>query len=276
MCPRGKAHDVFHLHIPKMAGRSLLCLTHKKVTGLNPCRFTIPFENHTWDSHADFDKAAKKAVEGGGEIPCFMSWESTWTHADMLRKLRQRTPVVLTVIRDPLLWVISAVHHQAATLQEASEQGCFSHDSSRCKLYYELRYPAIRELASSCDAMDHGAAMDHACVAQAKAHLAMSVFGILEHYRESECVMRWQFQGLTEELKSQCDCRADEHTKWQTEKVDNGALQRSGSGEEILIPDLIKMREAFGLAYEVYSFGVNLFHLRAQAMEAQTGIQLFC
>jgi hypothetical protein len=123
-CPNRTAKHVFHAHISKMAGRTMM-EEGPGITGLPNCEWYTslvskrirpyvddpPYVRRllewSWDFWSREDEFRTRASAHQGDPPCFASYETGWDAAASFGD----GVVVVTMLRSTVPWLLSAVHH---------------------------------------------------------------------------------------------------------------------------------------------------------------------
>ena len=123
-------------------------------------------------------------------------------------------------------------------------------------------------------------------IAIAKAHLDTAIFGLVEHFRATKCL--WKFQFGHKITPEECDCRLAPQTNRrrsqspkpdsEREKIDSVHVGvRKTTRETLELGSLDELRRvsesSFGL---LYSYALMLFLERARVVEIATSIKLVC
>ena len=152
-CFGANSTSVLHIHIAKMAGRSVMD-AGAEVVGLERCGWNL---GRFWGDRAAFARSI--ARHGREKPPCFASFEASWDEA-MPAYGADSAVVAATMLRAPLAWTASAVEHMrrrrhAGTLEEVNAANCFGPrrfveaNRSTCGSYAPLADYALGELAGA-------------------------------------------------------------------------------------------------------------------------------
>ena len=108
-----KGSMIVHVHIGKMAGRTLM-VKIGKLYGW--CSWQPAF---FWGEE---EKYMNTLRDHDGE-PCFTSYEANWWD---MESVLNRQHMFLTMLRDPLEWMFSAIAHFEWSVRELISKGCFA------------------------------------------------------------------------------------------------------------------------------------------------------
>lgn len=294
--PSGRG-GVFHLHVAKMAGRSVMS-DAPRVLELPRCRWQAA---GFYGNQSDF-AARARAAHGP---PCFSSYEASWGTAV---PALAATVAVATLLRSPVDWALSAASHfdARASLDELVTAGCFwepgqgggdrvcgaSEDGlsgatnalmgcggAACAAGYNFPYLPIARLVDArlAAGLLRGNSSGVArAVTGAKRHLAASMVGLTEHYAASLCLWRHQL-GLSlhaHPCSALCRGRGAEHLV--VSHVKNERRGGDGAPPAASAATVRAIERAMGPYAEVYAWGKHLFRQRVASAEAATGVRLLC
>jgi len=235
-CPNKTRHPVFHMHIAKTGGRSVYQVGAKLV-GLPPCRWNPHY--HSWGASDQFIRDAAAHREDMAREPCFATYEVGWRAVDYGFG-PDVPPIVLTMLREPHSWVVSAIEHDRLEKgrnqgiddivrrgclfdwlikREKRPEGCVGYDYLSFVPAKFLSWPKSGPYLSMSEediaAASHGwkewtpgrgdGGGPPGIVATAKAHLDACVFGFVEYFTASRCL--WSFQFGIPFTREECDCR---------------------------------------------------------------------
>ena len=308
-CPN-KSHGapVFHMHIGKTGGRSVYTFAPALV-GQSGCGWNQA--NLSWGRPEHFVRTVREHRAELEARPCFTTYEVGWRAVDEGFG-PSVPPIVLTTLREPLSWVVSAIEHdkiekrrnkgvddvvQRGCLFDSSKgeirpDGCFGYDYMNFVLSSFLTEKATGRFR---DVLGHiggtagyHSAMDNAPngprrLQTAKVHLDASVFGLIEHFRATKCL--WAFQFGHRISRERCDCRARQSRRrlFSDATLNNGRSDAVHVGARKMTRETIKLHslEALRRVTEspfgaLYAHALSLFLERAEIVEAATSIKLVC
>ena len=240
-CPnRSHGAPVFHLHIGKTAGRTVYSIA-PDIVGLQNCQWNQA--NLSWGRPEHFVRTVREHRVELAARPCFTTYEVGWRAVDEgFGPLVP--PLVLTTLRDPLSWVVSAIEHDKLEkrrnkgIDDVVRRGCLFDTSigenrpAGCLGYDYMNFVVSRLISEKAvgrfqDApkTEYGlvqhrpnywrqkhyagahknAAANIGRIAIAKVHLDTAIFGLVEHFRATKCL--WKFQFGHKITPEECDCR---------------------------------------------------------------------
>lgn len=113
-------------------------------------------------------------------------------------------PIVVTMLRDPVLWVMSAIEHDKGKqrnngIDSVVANGC--HKAIRDKSCVGYRYATflVECLSTRYDTGSHASN-----VQEAKLNLDASVFGLVEFFQASLCLLEFQFGWNLKDKTARC------------------------------------------------------------------------
>ena len=302
-CPnRSAAVPIHHVHFPKMAGRSTAVLAPQllgqPLCDWAPFRASLPKSSSgpekprevDFGNSSHFQQLVRSHRAELRQRPCFTTYEmgpemGTWEKLVTGGFGRDAPPLMLMMLREPREWTSSAIQHgfdrgQNGGSNELYELGCLRpHDEqnrAKCRSYDYTR-PAAALLP--------GGAKAHGFV-DARAKLDASLFGLVEHFVASTCLLKFQTGGSLDALE--CDCRQ----QWRRRHGDKAA--EPGPGEEnggdppqigrahakMPPPTAATERALAAIDYgdysKLYAYARHLFAERARVAERATGVRLLC
>ena len=278
-CFNATGVPIFHLHMPKMAGQALLQLVPKllqqPLCAWAPNRFCAKSGHCTpdWGNPDHFAAKVRSHHEELASRPCFTSYEGSWDAIIPSFERVHTPPCVITMLREPHDWLLSAIEHDAdwrrhTGIDDLFHRGCFkafTQCDSQGYIYTEPATFLTREGDWKSPSRER--------FAVARARLDATVFGLVEEMQASMCLWQWQF-GLRLN-RSTCDCRhrrvnavdkVGEHSESSTAKLLNASAGARSTLE----------RMEFGFYDELYVYGVSLFVQRVRVVETSTGMKLLC
>jgi len=301
----GRRH-IFHLHIGKMAGRSLMD-DGPAWLELPPCRWLrdLPF-------HGSMDRQlAMIRARARPRAPCFASLEADLI--DVTAAYQQapvgRAPRVVTLLRSPMGWVVSAaMHYQRMGYQHNGEalhrndgledlvrSGCFFElgqdlnalrRSRKCRTNYGFPTFAVARLMSHSSLSQlTGSALGQAgveeLVSRAKATLDRLHVGLVESYTASLCLWRHELGLPLFDMDCQNLCRSatSATATLREHRVSNDAVvtPQDVNISNNLSATALNIIEKSMLPYSrIYAYATNLFSQRAVQVEKSIGLQLLC
>ena len=290
---------VFHLHLSKMNGRSVLDRA-TPVTGLPHCPWTAKSGSaSTFRGFSGLRERLRRAA-GTPASRCVTSYETYWDVAvDACVGDGGPPPLFLTVLRAPLSWAASKIRHKSNRHVEGCVRGgafdggapspdCGAIDFRRFGLLH-LGPLAPSDGVAGCAAPPHHPIAEEAGRAHppprlggwnataridvAYARLEASVFGVVEHMAASYCLWRFQF-GTLDHFKRDCDCRRRERTRAKREA--DGLVAATKYQENATVESFLRIERAMADYARLYARAEDLFRRRAEAVEAATGARLLC
>jgi hypothetical protein len=133
-CPNHTAHAVFHLHIAKMAGRTVLLDAPALALGRAKCTWS---RGSSWGPGPlkRFIANARAHADESAAAGCFASFEGDLAPiADAFvgsAPAARAAPVVLTMMRAPVSWALSAIEHmrnhgREYSVEDAAREECLA------------------------------------------------------------------------------------------------------------------------------------------------------
>ena len=346
-CPNRSAVSVFHVHLAKMGGRSLMKIG-PHATGHANCHWFAqlttrvePGRRAFWGHEAAF--AAEARAHSGDGHACFASWEAPWPLVESFGGGASRV-VVLTMLRGASSWMLSAVAHKQQSghtrgVPELLRRGCFDRvrtsgrwdpealpaptvddddgsvarggasgasatSSSRASNRSSSSTAAAAAAVDGCRGvypfahyavamLDNGDFGGGARVSRALRHLGASVFGVVEHFELSLCLIGYSF-GSALWNPATCACKEADTTSSTTSSSGGGGVAgeaaaattttpATATGERAVYPasnvtldEMRRATEAMALHEALYARALALFFRRAEAVERLTGVRLLC
>ena len=296
-CP-DRTTPIFALHIPKTGGRSLWTLA-ERASGQALCEWAPMRFAHYKQSLAYaknkrrkrnvppdfgdpdlFEGLVARRAAGLRAAPCLTTYEAGWRAT---RAFGAAVPAVATMVREPTSWRLSVVDHGRERGRHGGADallaaGCLAKRGDACgpaagaPLLLSLTAPTQPLLLTSdgrLPAPDAPSAWTASSLAEAKAHLAASVFGVVDYFPESACLFAYQFGtfGSGAYDAKTCACPRGSRNRWaskaRAENVSAAALRALGSLQR-------------GADADFYAYALSLFFDRARAFERATGTRLLC
>ncbi|EGB08774.1 hypothetical protein AURANDRAFT_63883 [Aureococcus anophagefferens] len=276
---------LFHLHLSKMNGRSVLDRA-PGVTGLPRCPWTRSSGGTSTFRRGDALRDRLRSAAGTRASRCVTSFETHWDAAvDMAMGDGGPAPLFLTVLRAPLAWAVSKVRHKTRRHVEAcARAGAFEAPTPRCGdidfrrfglLHLGPLAPADR--VAGCD----GAAAPRAWTARqridvAVARLEASVFGVQEHMEATYCLWKYQFGAAAHgtKFRRECDCRgAARRGAARDEELRIAAAKHQ---ENATLESFLRAERGLAEYARLYARADELFRDRCDAVEAATSVKLLC
>ena len=210
---------LFHLHIAKMAGRSLM-MDGPSWLGTHKCSWSadLSFYGH------ERELVGRIGSRAGSMAPCFVSYEASYRDiGPAYVKAIGRGPTVIVLLRSAMSWVVSAAEHfqrpnegcspypchRNDGLEDLVASGCFwqpgqpaanaalANGAAKCTSSGRGNYPfpmfAVGRLASF-KAVSPESSMAHVerVVAEVRQLVENSLVGLTEAYTASLCLFRHQ------------------------------------------------------------------------------------
>ena len=325
---------VFHLHIAKMAGREVMSKGRAKV-GRSFCDWYLPYlgglrsylnnagrtiatdvarvpsdalRKNFWGQTAQF---RRDVMEHHAERPCFTSYEAGWPLA---WAFRPAAAAVVTVLREPTSWVLSAVSHKTEQgcyqgLDDAYSRGCFDKPvSALCRCddpkveSYAFAQLAVGLLDASINNTQivHGSRMEtgtgagpagvNSSLWRAAAHLEASAVGLVEALDATWCMWEFQFGlwfdrssnhsdlrgAVSDGIRQRCDCRLQQDPRKRRRITDGVGQVHNYFGAPIDPKTMRAVAEQMSEHAQLYAFAQSLFMRRAAHVWHLTGVQLLC
>ena len=311
-CPQAAKAPIFALHIPKTGGRSLWTAGEKAsgqaLCDWAPMRFSHYKQSIAYSGRRDrrsvppdfgntslFAEVVASRIGDLAKNPCLTTYEAPW---GAVAAFGPATPVVMTMVREPTAWRLSVVEHghergRHGDADALFDLGCFRRSRHPCDLFKRTPLllttivPTVPLLLSN-----HGREATWArfsqwpdggggpwvpdvSLAEAKRHLAASVFGVTEYFEESTCLFAYQFgtygKSKSPYSEATCDCRRRAKT---TGKNRFASRAHAGNVSKRTLDALEVL--ARGAEAEFHAYALDLFFGRVRAFERATGTRLVC
>ena len=306
-CPnRSHGAPVFHMHIGKTGGRTVYTFAPTLVGQAN-CDWNQA--NMSWGRPEYFVRTVRENRAELASRPCFTTYEVGWRAVD--EGFGPTPPIVLTMLREPLSWLVSAIEHDKLEKRrnkgiddvvrrgcifdgfagEVRPEGCLGYDYMN---FVVSNFLTLKGVGRFQDAPYQGRRLTNGFpkrqwarrLETAKAHLDSSVFGLVEHFHATKCL--WAFQFGHHVSPQKCDCRIRQHTpdhhdggKGADLGGRSGSLVhigiRKGTRETIDLRTLQSLRRVTeGPLGACYAYALSLFLERVKIMQASTSIKVLC
>lgn len=276
-CPNStRRWPVFHMHLAKMAGRSVFHTFSQKFQPW--CSWM-----HKASSYGDRSQRSNFAAQvraHGGELrrkPCFTSYEAGW---DAVVRNAYETvdtaPLVVTMLRNPPDWTISTVEHDRqkkrhSGMDDLFERGCLNVSKKRPSSCVGYDYTGVIPQRFLTGSNDHSS---RRAFEIGRRRLDASIFGLVEAFSASVCLWKFQF---AKPLGRSCDCRQNSSASFPPAIGKRGSRARDNLLRNASTAALYALqRMDYGTYGKLYSYGVALFLQRLQIAERALGMKLLC
>ena len=219
-----------------------------------------------WGNNTYFEGLLQSHQKDFPTFPCFTTYEGSWNAADAFGMASP--PIVVTMVREPAAWAMSALHHHAKITKGLDRQhqlGCLNLPrNSSCNGYDipEGQHSQIVPNWKSSRSLE-----------VAKRRLDSAVFGVTEHFAATECLIMFQFGHLP--LPPKCEC-----AKITTESIGKTKYSKISTSKEFVSPKslsaLFKLQNEDTPASAFYAYALTLFLSRIKYMENVTGMKVIC
>ena len=282
-CPNATTRMLVHLHVPKTGGRALK-QDLVDVVGRPSCRGAP-------DRFKD-------------DRSCFVSTEMRW---DGAIAAASEAPLVVTMVRDAVPWALSAMEHSrqhahAGAVDDVVDAGCFGPGVARatCGMFQPLRDFVPRR-------WDGGAQVrgESACAPRLdtiRERLEATIFGVLDHYGASLCLMRYQFGAFARDpgaFAAACDCRRRAGPRGDSARPSDATLERgtravarrdgkacargdhlacvkADDGLSVKVESVAAISRSMAAHSALYARALDVFLARVAVAERATGLRLVC
>mmetsp|Transcript_8255 Transcript_8255/g.21242 ORF Transcript_8255/g.21242 Transcript_8255/m.21242 type:complete len:287 (-) Transcript_8255:268-1128(-) len=181
--------------------------THTRARTHAHARRNRPGREQDWGNSQNYYDLVRQHGDEMRAKPCWSTYETGW---DAVTRGfgPDNPPILFTMLRQPLTWVVSAVEHDRHAqrndgLTDLYKRGCLTFDGKcyRVSGSYDYITGSYKQLVPG-----GGKKWDYngSSLEQSKINLRASIFGITEYFQATECL--WRFQLGQPVTREKCEC----------------------------------------------------------------------